>query len=287
MESTAPFAPTLESGNPVTELVVPVVAGSLHDRVVPLAGQLASIWQVPIRLVRVTASIASEDSDLDDVVSGMRSWYPHLELSARHLYGDNPAAAIADYVSGGMVVVMATDHIDAWKSDDSVAEDLIGRLGVPVILVGPNVTKTELRERGMDGEVVVCLDGSAGAEAGVGPAAALAKSIDHALWLVRVVPQPVAGEAAHHPDVAARLQQLADELNPEVMTRWEVVQDDNPVSGVLSFTSRHAVSILVAATHAHGGEHATDASTTGALAAAAHHPVLVVIAPEVSELTSG
>lgn len=287
MESPARIAPTLESGTPITELVVPVVAGSLHDRVVPLVAELASIWQVPIRLVRVTASIATEDAELDEVLNGMRSWYPHLELSTHHLYGDNPAAAIADYVTLGMLVVMATDHIDAWKSDDSVAEDLIGRLGVPVVLVGPNVTKTELRERGTDGEVVVGLDGSAGAEAGVGPGAALAKSIGHALWLVRIVPEPVAEDDVHHPEVAARLQQLADELNPDVMTRWEVVQDDDPVAGIEGFASRRTVSFLVTATHAHKGDDATAPSITGALAATAHHPVLVVTAPEVSELPSG
>jgi hypothetical protein len=287
MESPARIAPTLESGKPITELVVPVVAGSLHDRVVPLAAELASTWHVPIRLVRVTASIATDDADLDDVLHGMKSWYPHLELSARHLYGDNPAAAIADYVAGGMLVVMSTDHIDAWRSDDSVAEDLIERLGVPAILIGPNVTKTELRERGADGEVVVCLDGSAGAEAGVAPGAALAKSIGHALWLVRIVPEPVAGEPVHHPEVPARLQQLADEYNPDVTTRWEVVQDDDPIAGIEGFAARRTVSFLVAATHVHRGEDAAAPSVTGALAATAHHPVMVVSAPDVSELPSG
>lgn len=287
MESPARMAPTLESGKPITELVVPVVADSLHDRVVPLAAELASMWHVPICLVRVTASIATEDAELDDVLKGMHSWYPDLELSARHLYGDNPAAAIADYVTSEMLVVMATDHIDAWKSDDSVAEDLIGRLGGPIVVVGPNVTKTELRERGADGEVVVGLDGSAGAEAGVGPGAALAKSIGHALWLVRVVPEPVAGEPVHHPEVAARLQQLADEYNPDVMTRWEVVQDDDPVAGIEGFASRRTVSFLVTATHAHRGDDGGARSVTGALAATAHHPLLVVTAPQVSELTPG
>jgi len=285
--SSSTTAPAFEPGRPITALVVPVVAGSLQDRVVTLTGQLAMAWALPVRLVHVSASVGSADVDLEDVLNGMRSWYPDLHIEGKHLYGDDAAVAIADYAGAHVALVMSTEHIDAWKSEDSVAEGVIGRIGVPVILIGPKVTKAELRDRQLDGAVVVGLDGSASAEAGFGPAVAMAKALDQHLWLIRVVPEPGEGEPLHHPEVVRYLEGRVDEVSAEVPTLWEVIQSDDPVEAINAFAARREVSFIVASSGAMSPVegHAT-ISTTGGLAAIAQCPIVVVRAPEVASLES-
>lgn len=278
-------APAFEPGRPVNELVVPVVAGSLHDRIMPLAALLAEAWDLPIRLVHVSPSISSVDVDLESVLVGMRSWYPRFDIRSKHLYGDDPAKAIADHASPRTLVLMSTEHIDKWSFKDSVAEAVVERVGMPVLLVGPHVTKDRLRERRLDGEVVVGVDGSAAAEAGVGPAVALAKALGHRLWLVRVMPEPGDEEPTFHPEVGRYLQELAEKCDTEIGTRWEVIQGNDPVEVLEGFAARRDASFLVAATRGRAStERHSMASITAGLAAAAARPVLVVASPEVPSI---
>ncbi len=46
-------APAFRPGQPIEQLVLPVAAGSYHDRAMPLVVWLAERWNLPIRVVHV------------------------------------------------------------------------------------------------------------------------------------------------------------------------------------------------------------------------------------------
>lgn len=280
-------APAFEPGRTIAELVVPVVADPGHDRVFPLVGLLAEAWQLPIRLVHVTTSISSIDVDLQAVLEEMRAWHPHFDITAEHLTGDDPGRAIADDIGPTSLLVVSSDHVDAWAVKGSVAESVVDRVGVPVLLIGRHVTKASVRDRKLDGEVVVGLDGSATAEAGFDAAVALAKAVGSRLWLVQVVPEPQEGDE-HRPDLPGYLQRLAEEHADEVEVRWEIVQSNDPVSAIESFARRRDAAFLVAATRDRAStQRHTMASIAAGLAGTAERPVLVLKVPDVSEIVAG
>ncbi len=280
-------APAFEQGRTISELVVPVVIESAHDRVFPLVGLLAEAWRLPIRLIHVTASLSSVDVDLESVRRELQAWYPHFDIRAEHLTGDDPGRTIADEVGATALLVVSTDHIDAWAVKGSIAESAVDRVGVPVLLLGKHVTKTSVRDRKLDGEVVVGLDGSATAEAGFDAALALAKAIGTRLWLVQVVPEPLEADV-HRPDLPGYLQRLAEEHSGEVDIRWEIIQSNDPVTAIESFAERRDAAFLVAATRDRAStQRHTMASIASGLAGTAHRPVLVLKVPDVPTIEAG
>ena len=280
-------APALDDGRPIRRLVIPSVEGSLHDHTTLLGVLLGEAWGVPVELVHVTPSIASDDPELEDLARQLQSHHPDLEVGATHLYGDDPAVAIADHVTAGSLVVMSTDHIDAWRIKGSVAEALLDRVGAPVLLLGPHVTLEHLRTTGLNGEVVVGVDGSAAAEAGVGPAVALATSIGQRLWLVQVMSEDEPSER-FHPEVGRRLQELAEGSDDETTTRWEVILDNDPVDALHAFATRREASFLVVTRRARTStDRRSMASIAAGVAAVATRPVLVLTAPEVPAVGDG
>lgn len=279
--------PTLDGGRSVTRIVLPSVNGMLHDRTTTLGLQMAEAWGAAVELVHVTSSIASVDPVLDHLADQVTSSHPELEVRAAHLYGDDPAAAIADHVGPGSLVAMSTEHMDAWRIKDSVAERLLDRIGGPVLLIGPNVTLAQLRERGIAGEIVLGVDGSAAAEAGIGPALALATSVGYRLWLTRIVPDPEPGDPLH-PEIAKRLQTLADEASHEIATRWEIIQHNDPVDALENLADRRDAAVLVVSRRGRtNADRPSMASTTAGLVATAARPVLVLTAPDVPAVEAG
>ncbi len=285
--NSAATAPELDAGRPITRIVLPSAGGRLHDRPTTLGLQLAEAWGTEVELVHVTPSIASADAELAHLAEQVETSHPQLDIRASHLHGDDPAAAIVDHTGPGSLVVLATEHMDAWRIKDSVAERLLDRVGGPVMLIGPNVTVARLREQGIDGEIVVAFDGSAAAEAAIAPARALARSVGHRLWLTRVVPDPEPGDSPH-PEVALHLQRLAERFSDDVTIRWEIVQHNDPVDALEVFADRRDAAVLVTSRRRRTSPNRSSmASVTAGLVATAARPVLALAAPEVPAVDAG
>lgn len=290
-------APAFQPGQPVEQLVLPVAAGSYHDRAMPLVVWLAERWNLPIRVVHVagpadtSVGIGGSDGDPDhrsggdasgastgesaatmpqSVVADMQSWYPSLAVTGETLHGDRPGAAIARYLDPRSLAVLSTDNADAWSFKNSVAEELVHLAEVPVLLVGPKVPR-----RKPDGEIVVGYDGSASARIALDSAVSLARATGHRLWMVRVVPEPLAGDDLHE-STTRPLQELAEQLDAEVGARWEVVQSNSPVDAISSFADRRQAGFIVV-----GSRSRTDTSRRSmssiamGLVSNAEQPVLV------------
>ncbi len=243
MEKRTTAGTELVVGRPVDEIVVPVATGSYRERAMPFAAGLADAWSLPIRVVHVSASITSDDPDLESIVERLRPWYPTVRIESTHLYGDDPARAVADSLGPNSLAVMSTENTDGWRFKDSTAEAVVTAAGVPVLLVGP-----EARTPNLGGDVVLGLDGSASAEEALESAVGLAEALGGRLWLVGVVDKPQAGRPDPNPDLARYLHEIAARLDRWVRARWEVVQSNDPVDALTSFARRRRAGFMVTAT---------------------------------------
>lgn len=282
MSTESPTAPAFVADRTIDELVVPVGTGAVHDRAMPFAAWLSEAWGLPIRLLHVSGSLSSDDPELDELLDGIRRWHPALPVEGTHLYGDDPAVAIAQEIGVHMLPVLSTEHADGWSFKDSVAEALVEHVGVPLMLVGP-----EAKEPQTDEEIIVGLDGTAVSEAALTVAVAFAKSLGRQLWLVRVVADPAPGEEEMHPEIALELQRLVDGLDPTVQAKWEVIHSNDPVHAIEGFANRVGAAAVVTATRGRTDETRTSmCSITMGLVAVARRPVLVVHADKTPMLGS-
>lgn len=272
-------APSFAPDRSVSTLAVPV--GRAHDRALPFAAWLADTWGLPVRLLHVSDSISSEDSELAGAMAEVERYWPELSVDSEHLYGDDPAVAVAGAVGPHTLPVLSTEHADGWSFKDSVAEALVEQAGIPLILVGP-----EAKSPIPDGDVVVALDGTAVANTALQIAAALAASLGRTLWMVRVVGDPGPDEGELHPEHGLDLQRLADDLEADVEARWEVVHSNDPVHAIEALADRLGASVIVAASRGRTDEtRTTMCSITMGLVSTAHRPVLVVHADRVAQLS--
>ncbi len=280
-------APSFRPGRPLERLVLPVGPGSYHDRAMPLVVWLAERWSLPVHVIHVATgadtSTGSQDApggaaEPGDVAAGlphavvadMSSRYPSLAVTGEILHGDRPGAVIAGHLDPRSLAVLSTDNADAWSFKNSVAEELVHLAEVPVLLLGPNVVR-----RKPEGEIVVGFDGSASSRIALDSAVSLARASGHRLWIVRVVPEPLAGDDLHQ-NTTGVLQELAEQLDREIGARWEVVQSNSPVDAISSFADRHHAGFIVV-----GSRSRTDTSRRSmssiamGLVSRAEQPVLV------------
>jgi nucleotide-binding universal stress UspA family protein len=129
-----------------------------------------------------------------------------------------------------------------------LAEDVLGSVDVPVLVVGPNADTS----RGLPMvEVVASLDGSPASEQILRLAADWARSMKLRLVLVGVVsdtaPGPHTGEIAYLKAHAAALTSRIPD------TSYELISAPDPVSGLVDFMEVHDDALLCMSTHGRTG----------------------------------
>lgn len=273
-------APTFAADRTVDELLLPVTADALNEESVPFAATLATAWGLPIRVIHVSGSISSQDEELERIADGLRAAHPGITVIAEHVYGDDPAIAIAGQMRPQSLPIVATEHMDKWRFKESVAEALVGHGGVPMLLLGPNVTSADAGHHALDGDIVVGLDGSLPAESALEPALGLARSTGRPVWLVTVVPEPEPGDEDHLTRPTEYLEALAEYHRSDVGIHWQVIEGNDPVPTLEAFAEQKKAGFLVAST---GGRFNPSrhsmASITSGLVSASSRPVLVLKAP--------
>lgn len=176
-------------------------------------------------------------------------------------FGDEPGAAIARVVSGQErpIVCMSTHGRGGLARAllGSVAEDLLRRISDPVLLVGPH---TSPDASPVDGQLMVCLDGSGHAEAILPTAAAWAREFTMELYLVQVLHPDselllrAAGIPAGDVYEDAYLARVASRLRGEgVPVNWDVLLGTNPVAAILDHAGHHGASLMALSTHGRTG----------------------------------
>ncbi len=189
-------------------ILVPLDGSAFSERALPVAASLAQALQAQVILVRaVSASVFPGVDATDAQVQAVNEAHDYLSalaagLSEQNLnvdiatpYGD-PAEMITLEVGlrKADLVVMCThgrSGLGRWVYG-SVAEQVLARSPVPVLLVRPTGAVTPLALEPGKIKLLVPLDGSLFAEAALPHAADLARALDGTILLMRMVEPPVA-----------------------------------------------------------------------------------------------
>ncbi|MEL7157010.1 MAG: universal stress protein, partial [Actinomycetota bacterium] len=251
--TTNDHAPRLFDGEQVAEILVPIRAGRTAERGVALAGRYAERWQVPVRLLHVRTA---DDPSLGVDTARLNLAFTHedIEVVGVECEADDIPAGVAAEADDRSLLFLATDHGSQWEETGSVGEAVLQQSQM-LVLCGRHCEEPPVGH-----SIVVPLDGSSRAEAALEPALALATERGTRVWLVTAVPEAtvatVARLRAQGEDVSESgyLRAVADALAAEGHdVGWEVVHNDDPVAGVLSFAEAEGSSMIVAATHGDTG----------------------------------
>ena len=277
-------------------IIVPLDGSPFGEQAIPTALGMARRSGAPVELVLVQEPIVVPESirltlmrDADRRLELRDAGVLYLEMVATRAREVAGVEIVETMLEGPVVEALAT-HIAAREPSHvvmsthgrggfsrawlgSVADALVRRIAVPVLLVRPRDTVVE-REGATRLEVppaftriAVPLDGSAEAEDAIAEALRIAGDRRVELTLLQVLPPPVTYlRPSFTADVAAGL--LADlELDagryldrlasviarPNLTVRTRVFVDHNAARGILAFAGSGSIDLLVMMTHARRG----------------------------------
>jgi nucleotide-binding universal stress UspA family protein len=187
--------------------------------------------------------------------------YEQLQLIADHLGERNvtvdvaaharPAEAIAAYAAEQSIdLLLMRTHGRAGVRRavlGSVAEDVVRRVAVPVMLVGPACTTVAPTYDDM----IICLDGTAVAEE-ILPLARWVRGVD--LHVTAVTAVPAGHQGADVQAKAAYIERVGLSLRGEgVRADWAVIPGANPAAAITDFAAARPTSIVALITRGRTG----------------------------------
>ena len=260
-------------------LVVPLDGSDFAVRAVPVARRFAGCFGGQV--VAITTPRSIDRSTWDETPAWLATLVAEpsdVPVRAVVAATTEPADAVVAEVSAhpGAAVCMATHARGAIASGalGNVAQDIVRRVGVPVLLVGHHC-EIDTRVRG---PIVVAHDGSAAADAVLAPARAWAHACDVPLVLVYVY-HPLDAVTPTHPD--AVFEDACRRLGPSA--RLEVVAASFPAGAIRDLAHELDASLIALATHGHTGAAAVSMGRVASwVTRESACPVLVVRPPTLS-----
>jgi nucleotide-binding universal stress UspA family protein len=282
--------PTAEDKIMYRSILVPLDGSRFGEHALPLALSLARRAGASLHLVEVhTAYLYAEsglvyDDQIDTMLREQERGY--LEAVVKRLRAVSPVpishilqdGAVSDTLAAqaaatGVDLIVMTTHGRGPLSRfwlGSIADELVRRAAVPVLLVRPEETAPELTHEPVLRHVIIALDGSALAEKVIEPAAALARLNQAEITLLRIV-KPVLFPG-HDPKVVVQpppAQPATDQAQSEahsnlegIAERWRgqgmsvqirVMVDERPAVAILELSQALPESVIALATHGRGG----------------------------------
>jgi nucleotide-binding universal stress UspA family protein len=254
-------------------ILVPLDATQAGEAALPYAEALARRIDATLRLIHVVRDRRQIGHRVDYMTSTAAHPFSRgLRTESDVQCADSPAVSIlADAaVHGAELIVMATHArigLDRWLHG-SVAETVVSRASVPVLLVRADAPRWEARFAASDPTFVVPLDGSELAEAAVPLAEQLALNTGGRLVLTSVVPTPSATDlctpqgavaitmpddfAAFEHETQIYLQRIAADVRMNKLTADVDVRLGQPASEIVTVAGRSAAAIVMA-THGRTG----------------------------------
>ncbi len=273
-------------------ILVPLDGSTFSEHALPMAYSIAQRAAANVHLVRVHEPLAS----LVPVMAGpepgpeLEQWNRgqaeaeslylrgladtatrEVRVSARLLHGIAVDALEVDAQRIGADLVVMTTHgrggiARAWLG--SVADELVRRLKLPVLLVRPTVDAPRPCGEACFHRILVPLDGSLLAETVLEPAVEFARLMGARLTLLQVLPPPYffdsteatyavpksAGAIRMRDDAAAYLGRIVGELSGRgVQASSQVLVDSRPAHAIARFAQDQHVDLVTLATHGRGG----------------------------------
>jgi nucleotide-binding universal stress UspA family protein len=288
-------------------LLVPLDRSAFAEQALPLALCIARRANARLDLAEVHALYALDDPhagwlrfDPESDAERRRQEQLYLDTTARRLAPASPVA-VTTCVCPGSVALRATiadgilERAGAGKADlivmathgrgplsrfliGSVADELVCRARVPVLLVRGTDRAPGATPRPAPDNILVPLDGSPLAEAVLGPAQELARVLEARCSLLQVVKPPSSGR--HGPGKAqaeAYLEGVAARLREQgLQVRARAVVARHAADAILAEAEAQGSNLLALATHGrHGLNRLLLGSVADLLLRAAASPVLV------------
>jgi len=269
-------------------LLVPLDRSTFAEQALPLALGIARRAGARLDLVAVHALYALEDPhagwcrfDHDRDVECKRQEQHYLDTTAKRVTAVAPVRVTAEVLPGSNVlpetvaenllerarvskadlIVMAT-HGRAPLSRfalGSVADELIRRASVPILLVRPNESAPNiLREPALE-NILIPLDGSPLAQQALGPALDLACLMQARCTLLRVVETHSADDKGANglpakAEAEIYLRQTAARLREHgLQVRTRLVAARHVAEAILEESKVQECNVIALATHGHGG----------------------------------
>jgi nucleotide-binding universal stress UspA family protein len=280
-------------------ILVPLDGSRLAEQALPLALALARRAKATLHVVSVhvpmtpifAEGMAGFESTFDATIRQRSQTYLDQVLARLAQVSKVPVTAtlvegaVAEAVHGkatasGADLVVMTTHgrgplARAWLG--SVADELVRRLPVPVLLVRPADAPLDLNREPELRHLLIPLDGSPFAEQIIGPAVALASLMETDVTLVRViqplvigytppVPPPATGSEFSvlaelqtlHEEEKARAQKYLDHMaerlrGQSLRVQTRVIVHDQPAVAILGEAKTHPFDLIALETHGRSG----------------------------------
>lgn len=261
-------------------ILVSLDGSAFSERALPVAASLARALKAQLVLARAAIASVFPGVDATDAqvqaVNEAQEYLANLAagLSEQHLsvevavpYGD-PAEMILLEIGlrNADLVVMCThgrSGMGRWVYG-SVAEQVLARSPVPVLLVRPTGAITKLALGPGQMKLLVPLDGSPFAEAALPHATALARALDGTIVLMRMVEPPVAPYVAGEvlvpgiaPELAAQaesyLAEIAQSLRDAGLSVETVTREGWPADAIAYGAEALGANLIVMTTHGRTG----------------------------------
>jgi nucleotide-binding universal stress UspA family protein len=190
--------------------------------------------------------------------------------------GETVAGTIAGYVEsipGAITVMSSVGRGRSAAMIGSIAEEMLGALFGPVMVVGPD---SRIDQADFRGELLVPVDGSSTSESALGLAAAIGIALSARVWVITVNEEPVPGgtdvsESAYAANLAAK---LSEQSHHEVS--FEVLHGKHPERAIVEQAKAVQASLIVASTHGRTGLARIKAGSV-AMSMVRHAPCPVVL----------
>ena len=262
----------------LTHIIVPLDGGQVAERAIPVAAALAAPGSFSLRFVTVLS-----DSDMEDnaatYLKAQAEAMPGPQVEREVLWRLPAVDTLVEFLHDhpdSLVCCSTHARLDSTTSRlGSVAEELVRRAPVPVVLVGPQAEIPGPEDRYKN--VVVCVEDESAYRL-VPCVRDLSESLDLQPTLLQVSePTYGAGRSAESPQIAL-LSSLSRELAVNgVEPAWELIEDRNVPLAITTFSRQRATPLLaLSSRRRYPEERYEEASVTVAIARLASSPVLVV-----------
>ncbi len=275
-------------------IVVPLDGSDLAARALKPAAALADYLGSTLKLVAYHSAKSDELELTEQVCSQMRDIGDHeFDLETGPL--TRPVADLLNEIITAaphpLVVMSTRGQGRAAGLSGSVATDVLARISVPVMLIGPECEVGGFR---LHGPVVVATDESSYTEPALTLAAEVCATLDYQPLVVNVI-DPKTSEEANRarrgpggsdlPPESAMVHRFADELGHKAgrpAPEYRVLHDTHPGKALAELARDADASAIIMATHARTGlsrlRHGSEAG-----AAISHAPCPVIaVAPDMT-----
>ena len=167
--------------------------------------------------------------------------------------GETVAGAVAGHVEsvpGAITVMSSVGRGRSAAMIGSIAEELLGALFGPVMVVGPD---SRIDQTDFTGEMIVPVDGSETSESVLGLAGAIGIALSARVWVVTVTESgvPSGSEGTESAYAANLAHRLSEQSHHEVS--YEVLHGKHPDRAIVEQAKALNASLILASTHGRTG----------------------------------